>query len=67
MLIPLPETPQRIQLLGRYLKGVQLEGGLTLEDISKRLSGAPAECKRYAQPQSAWPSIELPTVTSCRH
>ena len=43
ILIPLPETPQRMQLLGRYLKGVQLEGGLTLEDISKRLSGAPAD------------------------
>jgi len=43
ILIPLPETPQRLQLLERYLKGVQLEGGLTLEEISKRLSGAPAD------------------------
>ena len=43
ILIPLPGTPQRLQLLERYLKGVQLEGGLTLEDISKRLSGAPAD------------------------
>ena len=32
-----------MQLLERYLKGVQLEGGLTLEEISKRLSGAPAD------------------------
>ena len=43
ILIPLPEAPQRMQLLERYLKGVQLEGGLTLEEISKRLSGAPAD------------------------
>ena len=43
ILIPLPEAPQRMQLLIRYLKGVQLEGGLTLEEISKRLSGAPAD------------------------
>lgn len=43
ILIPLPEAPQRLQLLERYLKGVQLEGGLTLEEVSKRLSGAPAD------------------------
>jgi hypothetical protein len=32
-----------MQLLGRYFKGVQLEGCLTLEETSERLSVAPAD------------------------
>jgi transitional endoplasmic reticulum ATPase len=44
LLIPPPETAQRVQLLGLYLKGARLEPGLTVEDIAKRLSGlAPAD------------------------
>jgi transitional endoplasmic reticulum ATPase len=44
MLIPPPETAQRVQLLGLYLKGARLEPGLTIEDIAKRLNGlAPAD------------------------
>ena len=44
ILIPPPETAQRVQLLGLYLKGARLEPGLTVEDIAKRLSGlAPAD------------------------
>ena len=44
ILIPPPETAQRVQLLGLYLKGVRLEAGLTIEDIAKRLNGlAPAD------------------------
>src|SRR5271157_4876434 len=44
ILIPPPQTEQRVQLLGLYLKGVRLEPGLTIEDIAKRLNGlAPAD------------------------
>ena len=44
ILIAPPETAQRVQLLGLYLKGVRLEPGLTIEDIAKRLNGlAPAD------------------------
>ena len=44
LLIPPPETAQRVQLLGLYLKGARLEPGLTVEEIAKRLSGlAPAD------------------------
>jgi transitional endoplasmic reticulum ATPase len=44
LLIPPPETAQRVQLLGLYLKGVRLEPGLTTEDIAKGLNGlAPAD------------------------
>jgi transitional endoplasmic reticulum ATPase len=44
LLIPPPETAQRVQLLGIYLKGARLEPGLTVEDIAQRLNGlAPAD------------------------
>jgi transitional endoplasmic reticulum ATPase len=44
ILIPLPETAQRVRLLGLYLKGARLEPGLVVEDIAKRLGGlAPAD------------------------
>ena len=44
LLIPLPDTDQRVQLLRRYLKGAGLEPGLTIEDIAKRLIDlAPAD------------------------
>jgi transitional endoplasmic reticulum ATPase len=44
ILIPPPETAQRVHLLGLYLKGAPLEPGLTIEDIAKRLNGlAPAD------------------------
>ena len=44
LLIPLPDTDQRVQLLSRYLKGAGLEPGLTIEDIAKRLIDlAPAD------------------------
>ena len=44
ILIPAPEAAQRVQLLSRYLKGVRLEAGLTIEDIAERLNGfAPAD------------------------
>jgi SpoVK/Ycf46/Vps4 family AAA+-type ATPase len=44
ILIPPPDPALRVQLLGLYLKGVRLEAGLTIEDISKRLNGlAPAD------------------------
>ena len=44
ILIPPPETAQRLQLLGLYLKGVRLDAGLTIEDVAKRLNGlAPAD------------------------
>jgi transitional endoplasmic reticulum ATPase len=44
ILIPPPETAQRVLLLGLYLKGARLEPGLTVEDIAKRLNGlAPAD------------------------
>jgi transitional endoplasmic reticulum ATPase len=44
LLIPLPDTEERAQLLSRYLKGTGLEPGLTIEDIAKRLTGlAPAD------------------------
>jgi transitional endoplasmic reticulum ATPase len=44
LLIPPPETAQRVQLLGLYLKGVQLEPRLSIDDIAKRLNGlAPAD------------------------
>lgn len=39
-----PETAQRIQLLGGYLKGIRLEAGLQIEEIAERLQGlAPAD------------------------
>ena len=44
LLIPLPDTDQRVQLLSRYLKGAGLEPGLTIEAIAKRLIDfAPAD------------------------
>jgi transitional endoplasmic reticulum ATPase len=44
LLIPPPETAQRVRLLGLYLKGARLEPGLTVEEIAKRLRGlAPAD------------------------
>ena len=44
ILIPSPETAQRVRLLGLYLKGARLEPGLVVEDIAKRLGGlAPAD------------------------
>jgi transitional endoplasmic reticulum ATPase len=44
ILIPPPETAQRVHLLGLYLKGARLEPGLTVEDIARRLTGlAPAD------------------------
>ena len=44
LLIPPPETAQRVRLLGLYLKGARLERGLTVEDIASGLSGlAPAD------------------------
>ena len=44
LLIPLPDREGRVQLLSRYLKGVGLEPGLTIEDIAKRLIDlAPAD------------------------
>jgi transitional endoplasmic reticulum ATPase len=44
LLIPPPETAQRVQLLGLYLKGARLEPELAVEDIARRLSGlAPAD------------------------
>jgi transitional endoplasmic reticulum ATPase len=44
ILIPPPETTQRVQLLGLYLRGARLEPELTIEDIAKRLNGlAPAD------------------------
>jgi transitional endoplasmic reticulum ATPase len=44
LLIPLPDTEERAQLLSRYLKGAGLEPGLTIENIAKRLIGlAPAD------------------------
>jgi SpoVK/Ycf46/Vps4 family AAA+-type ATPase len=44
ILIPPPETEQRAQLLGLYLKGARLEPGLTIEDMANRLDGlAPAD------------------------
>jgi len=44
ILIPPPETAQRVRLLGLYLKGARLEPGLTVEEIAKRLGGlAPAD------------------------
>ena len=39
IVIPPPDTAQRVQLLGIYLKCARLEPGLTVEDIAKRLSG----------------------------
>ena len=42
--IQLPSSEQRIELLGRYLSGVQLEPGFTLQALSERLNGlAPAD------------------------
>jgi transitional endoplasmic reticulum ATPase len=44
ILIPPPETAQRVHLLGLYLKDVSLEPGLTVEEIANRLNGlAPAD------------------------
>jgi transitional endoplasmic reticulum ATPase len=44
LMIPPPETAQRVQLLSLYLKGARLEPGLTVEDIANRLNGlAPAD------------------------
>ncbi|MGB8769771.1 MAG: ATP-binding protein, partial [Candidatus Korobacteraceae bacterium] len=44
ILIPPPDSAQRVRLLGLYLKGVRLEAGLTIEDVAKRLNGlAPAD------------------------
>src|SRR5271166_3948908 len=44
ILIAPPESAQRVQLLGLYLKGARLEPGLTVEEIAKRLGGlAPAD------------------------
>jgi transitional endoplasmic reticulum ATPase len=44
LLIPVPDSEGRVQLLSRYLKGAGLEPGLTIEDIAKRLIDlAPAD------------------------
>jgi len=44
LLIPLPDTQARVQLLSCYLKGARLDPGLTIEDIGKWLIGsAPAD------------------------
>jgi SpoVK/Ycf46/Vps4 family AAA+-type ATPase len=44
LLIPLPDTEERVQLLSRYLKGAGLDAGLTIEEIAKQLIGlAPAD------------------------
>jgi transitional endoplasmic reticulum ATPase len=44
ILVPLPKTAERLQLLGLYLKGARLEAGLTIEGVAERLNGlAPAD------------------------
>ena len=39
LLIPLPDTEERVQLLSRYLKGAGLDARLTIEEIAKQLIG----------------------------